>query len=121
MDDLWRAGLWRPGSRTNLLSNRLVVVVSVSSDGSPRNPSDLRAVPRIAMGDPATVPAGTYARQWLSAIGVWDDVRDHVLPTLDVRAALAAVEQGHAQAGIVYRTDALISKRVRIAFLAGLE
>ena len=70
---------------------------------------------RLALGDPEAVPAGIYARQWLEKRGLWERLRDRVVPTLDVRAAFAAVESGNADAGIVYRTDAAISKRVRVA------
>jgi molybdate transport system substrate-binding protein len=62
------------------------------------------------------VPAGVYARSWLESVGLWAKVEPRVIPTLDVRAALAAVESENADAGIVYRTDAAISKRVRVAF-----
>ena len=61
---------------------------------------------RLALGDPEAVPAGIYARRWLEGRGLWERLRGRVVPTLDVRAALAAVESGAAEAGIVYRTDA---------------
>ena len=71
---------------------------------------------RLALADPQAVPAGVYARTWLESVGLWDTVKDKVVPTLNVRAALAAVESENADAGIVYRTDAAISKRVNVAF-----
>jgi molybdate transport system substrate-binding protein len=74
----------------------------------------LVGVRRLALGDPEAVPAGIYARQWLEKRGRWERLRDRVVPTLDVRAALTAIESGTADAGIVYRTDAAISKRVRV-------
>jgi molybdate transport system substrate-binding protein len=76
---------------------------------------DLTALPRIALADPAAVPAGIYAKQWLTAEGVWDLVSKKVIPTLDVRAALASVAAGNVAAAIVYRTDAAVSKKVRVA------
>ncbi len=115
MDEVERAGLVRAADRVDLLSNRLVVVVPAAALARPATPEDLVGVRRLALGDPQAVPAGIYARQWLEKRGLWERVRDRVVPTLDVRAALAAVESGNADAGIVYRTDAAISRRVRVA------
>ena len=76
---------------------------------------DLTAIRTLALGDPEAVPAGLYARQWLEARGLWAELRERVVPTLDVRAALAAVASGGTEAAIVYRTDAALSPRVRVA------
>ena len=75
-----------------------------------------RSVQRIALAEPSSVPAGVYSKRFLEAVGLWDAVAPKVIPTENVRAVLAAVESGDVDAGIVYRTDARISKRVRIAF-----
>jgi molybdate transport system substrate-binding protein len=115
MDEVERAGLVRAADRVDLLSNRLVVIVPVAASAVPATAEDLAFVRRLALGDPQAVPAGIYARQWLEKRGLWERVRDRVVPTLDVRAALAAVESGNVDAGIVYRTDAAISRRVRVA------
>ena len=61
------------------------------------------------------MPAGAYARRWLERAGAWEAVRERVVPALDVRAALAAVESGNVPAGIVYATDAAVSRGVRVA------
>jgi molybdate transport system substrate-binding protein len=61
------------------------------------------------------VPAGIYARRWLEGHGLWERLRGRVVPTLDVRAALAAVESGAADAGIVYRSDLAMARGVRLA------
>lgn len=114
MDEVERAGLVASGQRVDLLSNRLVVVVPVSAAAGPTSAEGLTSVRRLALGDPEAVPAGIYARRWLESRGLWERLRERVVPTLDVRAALAAVESGNADAGIVYRTDAAISKRVRV-------
>jgi molybdate transport system substrate-binding protein len=116
MDDLERAGLVRARDRVSLLSNRLTVIVPTSSSLVIESPRDLEGVRRLALGDPEAVPAGVYARRWLEDEGLWRRLRSRVVPTLDVRAALAAVESEAAEAGIVYRTDARISRRVRVAF-----
>jgi molybdate transport system substrate-binding protein len=115
MDEVERAGLVRTADRVELLSNRLVVVVPATAATVLATAGDLVGVRRLALGDPDAVPAGIYARRWLEKRGLWERLRDRVVPTLDVRAALAAVESGNADAGIVYRTDATISKRVRVA------
>jgi molybdate transport system substrate-binding protein len=100
----------------NVLSNVLVAVVPSASTARLNGPSDLQTVSRLALADPHAVPAGVYARTWLESIGLWDKLKDKVVPTLNVRAALSAVESENAEAGIVYRTDAAISKRVKVAF-----
>lgn len=118
MDDLAAAGLIESGSRRVLLANALVIVVSAETGAAVAHPRDLArpAVRRLALAEPTTVPAGIYARQYLERLGLWEVVRGKVVPTENVRAALAAVEAGNAQAGIVYATDARISRRVRVAF-----
>jgi molybdate transport system substrate-binding protein len=118
MDELAASALIEPGSRRVLLSNALVVVVSVEGGADIAHPRDLvrPAVRRLALAEPTTVPAGIYARQYLESLGLWEALRRKVVPTENVRAALAAVEAGNAQAGIVYATDARVSRRVRVAF-----
>jgi molybdate transport system substrate-binding protein len=115
VDELEKDGLVRPSERFELVSNRLVVVVPSGSPLTLRRAADLASLPRLALADPSSVPAGAYARQWLERAGVWATVAEHVVPTLDVRAALAAVESGNAPAGVVYATDAALSRRARVA------
>lgn len=69
---------------------------------------------RLAMGDPDAVPAGRYARAALTEMGLWQDVAALIVPTENVRAALALVERGEVDAGIVYASDAKASGRVRV-------
>jgi len=120
MDQLANAGLVEAGSRRSLLSNRLVVVAPAGLTGvaALSSPADLAGdwMKRLAIAEPRQVPAGRYAKQWLERAGLWDDVRDRVAPSLDARAALAAVESGAASAGIVYQTDAARSARARVIF-----
>jgi len=116
MDGLEAAGLVRAQDRVDVLSNVLVAVVPASSTARVSGPTDLLAVRQLALADPQAVPAGVYARAWLESTGLWAKLKDRVIPTLNVRAALAAVESENADAGIVYRTDAAISKRVKVAF-----
>ncbi|MEZ5285111.1 MAG: molybdate ABC transporter substrate-binding protein [Vicinamibacterales bacterium] len=70
------------------------------------------AVRRVALGNPASVPAGVYARQWLERLGLWTTVAPKVVPAVTVRAALAAVRAGRVDAGVVYATDALTAPDV---------
>jgi len=115
MDGLERAGLVNAADRIDLLSNALVVVVPADSKAALGSIDGLRGMRRIALANPEAVPAGVYAQTYLQSVGLWDELKDKVVPLLDVRAALAAVESGHADAGIVYRTDAALSRRVRVA------
>ena len=118
MTGLEKAGLLRPGTRATVLSNTLVIVVASDSSIAIRAPQDLAspAVRKIALADPRSVPAGIYAESYLRSLGLWTRVESRVIPTENVRAALAAVESGNADTGIVYKTDALISRKVRIAY-----
>ncbi len=117
MNDLAKIGHIDAASRRSLLGNRLVVVVPLDSLLALGTPADLAgpAVKHLALAETATVPAGIYARQYLQQAKVWDAVAARVVATENVRAALAAVESGNADAGIVYQTDALISRKVKIA------
>ena len=117
MDALEKKDLLLPGTRRGLLSNLLVIVVATDAAAVPKSASDL-AKPeykKIALAEPQTVPAGIYAREYLQKLGLWDALKEKVVPTETVRSALAAVESGNVEAGFVYKTDSLISKKVKIA------
>jgi molybdate transport system substrate-binding protein len=118
MDALEKRKLLLPGTRKSVLSNTLAVVVPVDSSLRISGPADLASssIRALALAEPQTVPAGIYAKEYLKSKGLWSKVIDRVIPTENVRAALAAVEAGNADAGIVYKTDAGISKRVKIAY-----
>ncbi len=116
MDSLEKAGLVKAADRREFLSNSLVVVVPADSTLRIATAEDLANLPKIALADPAAVPAGIYAKKWLTALGLWEKVEPRVVPTLDVRAALAAVESGAIPAAVVYRTDAAVAKSARIGF-----
>ncbi len=120
MDDLATRNALEPGTRRNLLGNRLVFVTPSAA------PMDVRletAFPLVeamngrplAMGDPDYVPAGMYAKAALKTLGLWEALASHVAPMHHVRAALVLVERGEAAAGIVYSTDAAASSRVSVA------
>lgn len=118
MDRLELLQLLTPGTRYQLLSNTLVAVVGTRRPIVMQVPGDLcqSAVRRIALAEPASVPAGRYAESYLQRIGLWTRLAGKILPVDNVRAALAAVESGSAEAAFVYATDAMLAKRARIAF-----
>jgi len=108
-----------PGTRVDLLSNQLAIAVPddrARTFTSARELADA-SIRRIAIGDPAAVPAGVYAKAYLQQIGVWALVESKVVPSGSVRLALAAVENGAADAAIVYRTDIATAQRARLAFV----
>jgi molybdate transport system substrate-binding protein len=125
-DEVWmnwaaKRKLINEKSRRDVVSNQLVLVV-------PReHPAEIAIKPgfdlsgllgprgRLAIGDPAHVPAGRYAKQALTKLGVWNFVRKRLAPSENVRSALFLVERGEAPAGIVYKTDVSASSRVVVA------
>ena len=115
MDALQQKNLLLEGTRRNLLTNRVVLVVPKNSTGI-ANFRGLTAanVRRIAIGEPRTVPAGQYAEEILRNLGILEQVRPKFVLGNSVRNVLAAVESGNADAGVVYATDARLSDRVRV-------
>ncbi len=107
-------GAVAPDEVRDFVGNALVVVVPRGAR-EPTGPADLARVKRLALAG-ENVPAGRYAREALESTGVWDSVADHVVRGGSVRGALEWVGRGEADAGIVYRTDALTEPRVSIAF-----
>ncbi len=90
-----------------VIARNSLVVVS-QDNGQIRSLEDLVGTDsRIAIADPALAPAGQYAKEALVSAGVWDDLEGRVVPTLNVRAALAAAGSGSAGFAIVYATDVL--------------
>lgn len=119
MDYLEKRGLLEPGSRRSLLTNRLVLIAPTASrmqSVTIDREVDLAALlngGRLAMGDPAHVPAGIYAKQALTSLGLWRKLARRVAAAPSVRSALVLVERGEAPLGVVYATDAAISDRVK--------
>jgi molybdate transport system substrate-binding protein len=119
MDYLQKLGLLVPGTRHDLLGNRLVLIAPRDSKIElPIRPGMplLRALGggRLALGDPYHVPAGMYARAALESLGVWNSVKAHIAATENVRIALALVARNEAPLGVVYETDARVEPGVRI-------
>ena len=120
MDRLVAKDLIDTNTRVSHLGNALVVVTRTDSTLALTSAADFTnaAIQHLALGDPKAVPAGVYAKKWLTNLSLWPAVEPKVVPCENVRAALAAVEAGNAEAGIVYQTDARISSKVKIAFNA---
>lgn len=119
MDYVEKAGKVVPGTRTDLLSTDLVLVAPAASKAQ----VDLRAgtdlakalgTGRLAVAQVDSVPAGKYGKAALTSLGMWAGVEGRLAPAENVRGALALVARGEAPLGIVYRTDALAEKNVRI-------
>ncbi len=119
MDYLDKKGLIASATRKDLLGNHLVLVAPADLD------IKIKIAPhfdlagalghgRLAVADPASVPAGKYAKASLTALGVWDSVSSNLASAENVRVALAYVARGEAPLGIVYTTDAMSEKRVHI-------
>ncbi|HUS53500.1 MAG TPA: molybdate ABC transporter substrate-binding protein [Thermohalobaculum sp.] len=109
-----------PQTRTNAIGNQLVLIAPSTDRVTLSNPptaldiaAALGPAGRLALGDPAHVPAGIYAQQSLENLGLWQAIEAHLAPTDNVRAALALVASGEAALGIVYATDAALSLDVQ--------
>ena len=124
MDTVEKANDIAPETRKSVLSNTLVVVANPASTFAMTKPEELPALGFrfLALGDPEAVPAGKYAKQWLTGIKVgegtaWDRVKDRVSPAPDVRSALGQVEGKEDVVGIVYSTDFISAKgKVRLLY-----
>jgi molybdate transport system substrate-binding protein len=126
MDVVERAELLAAGTRSDLLSNQLVVIQPKprpSGVGAVKTPLGLvdASIAKLSLANPEAVPAGKYAKAWLEKEDLWAKLEARVVPGVDVRAALAAVESGAAQAAIVYATDAAISDKVEVTYHVPLE
>ena len=119
MDYLQARNLIQPDTRHNVLGNRLVLIAPTDSKVKLKiEPGFALATAlgkgRLATGDPDAVPAGRYAREALTTLGVWAEVADRLVRADSVRSALAFVDRGEVPLGVVYDTDALIDKHVRV-------
>jgi molybdate transport system substrate-binding protein len=119
MDALQSAGLIVTETRHDIVANDLVLIAPSSSDDI-HTFQDLAksGVKTVALGEPETVPAGMYAQQTLEKLNLWDAVKKKAVYAKDVRQVLTYVATGNADAGLVYRTDAQTSPKVRTIFTA---
>jgi len=120
MDYLHDRGFLVPGTRYDLLGNRLVLVARPGSGllllaiGPGMPLAQALGDGRLALANPDHVPAGKYARSALERLGVWDQVKQRIASSENVRAALALVARGEAPLGIVYQTDVNAEPKVRV-------
>lgn len=119
VDTLEQAGQLVSGTRAVLAKNRLVLVVpnNVAGVSSFYNLTG-NNIKKIALGEPRSVPAGQYGEEVLKKLGIFEKVKSKFVYANNVRQVLAAVESGNADAGLVYRTDAKISDKVKIVVAA---
>jgi molybdate transport system substrate-binding protein len=119
MDFLAQRGLIRASSRRDLLSNALVLIAPLDSTVHLKiapgfNLAGALGAGRLATGDPDSVPVGKYARAALTKLGVWQQVADRLVRADNTRVALEYVARGESPLGIVYQTDAVAEKRVKV-------
>ncbi|WP_100331132.1 molybdate ABC transporter substrate-binding protein [Bacillus xiapuensis] len=120
-DELVKEELIDKENATDLVSNELVLIVPASSKKDIQTFHDITETERFALGTPETVPAGKYAKQALKSLNIWQKIENRAVYAKDVRQVLTYVETGNADAGIVYKTDAQISSKVKLADTAKKE
>ena len=120
MDELEAKNLVNKGTRKNLVENKLVLVVPQNSTLNVSKFEDIAmaGVQKFSMGETATVPAGQYGQEVLKKLNLWDGVKDKVVFAKDVRTVLAYVETGNVEVGIVYKTDAASTPKVKVVATA---
>ena len=120
MNELEAKNLVIKATRKNLLENKLVLIAPKDSTLSISKLEDLQndTVKQISIGETKVVPAGQYAEQALKKLGVWDKVQRKIVFAKDVRTVLTYVDTGNVDAGLVYKTDAAASKKVKILAIA---
>jgi len=116
MDALESKGLLVSETRTDLLKNEIVLIIPKNAPVTAGSFNDVAAddVAGIALGEPGSVPAGQYAQETFTYLGIWDKVSAKATFGSDVRQVLSWVASGNADCGVVYKTDALSDESVRI-------
>lgn len=110
MDALKEEGFVAEGSIVELLENKIVLIVPTGQTQGYETFEDIAKAQTPALGDPASVPAGQYAKEALEALGIWEEVSSKASFGTNVTEVLNWVSQGSAEAGIVYATDAATQK-----------
>ena len=106
MTALDEEGMIESDTITSLLENKIVLIVPTGSSAGIEKFEDIEKAETIALGDPASVPAGQYAEEALTSLGIWDKIQDKVSFGTNVTEVLNQVAASSADAGIVYATDA---------------
>lgn len=115
---LVQSGLIEKKNGTDLVGNDLVLVVPKDSNVGIKAFEDLTKADKIALGTPESVPAGQYGKETLTKLNVWKAVEGKIVYAKDVRQVLTYVETDNVDAGIVYKTDAMTSQKVKIVATA---
>jgi len=120
MNDLEEKSLVNKATRKNLVENKLVIIVPKDSTIGISKYEDLTKdeVQKVSLGETATVPAGQYAQEVLKKLGIWEKIQNKAVLAKDVRTVLTYVETGNVEAGIVYKTDAVSSEKVKVVATA---
>ena len=124
MDQAQQKGLIQSGTRVDFVKNNLVVITPIDSKLKLSKLPDLKQeqVKRIALGNPASVPVGRYAKAAMEKHQVWDSVQNKIIHTQNVRQSLDYVARGEVDAGFVYGTDAkIMSNKVKVSFIVPLD
>ncbi|MEM7725537.1 MAG: molybdate ABC transporter substrate-binding protein [Cyanobacteria bacterium P01_A01_bin.45] len=116
MDELDKKSFLLPGTRENLLKNKIVLIIPSESNIANISFQDLRNsnIQRFSIGEPQSVPAGKYAKQVLTSLKIYDQIKPKIVFAKDVRQVLSYVELGNIDAGMVYVTDAKVSQQVKV-------
>ncbi|MFB5193674.1 molybdate ABC transporter substrate-binding protein [Neobacillus sp. KR4-4] len=117
-DKLVQDGLIDKSKGTDLVGNELVLVVPNDAKKEIKGFEDLTKTDKISIGTPEAVPAGQYAKETLENVNVWKAMESKVVYAKDVRQVLTYVETNNVDAGIVYKTDALVSQKVKVVATA---
>jgi molybdate transport system substrate-binding protein len=119
-DELTKKKLIALENQTDLLSNQLVLITNKKKPALINGFKDLQKIEinKVALGTPASVPAGMYAQQSLKKVGIWDEIQTKIIQTKDVRQVLTYVETNSVDAGIVYMTDVKNSDKVKVISVA---
>jgi molybdate transport system substrate-binding protein len=116
MDQLEKKGLIVDSTRQDILSNDLVLVISANETNINDCQDLLKSeASKVAIGDVKTVPAGKYAQETMNKLGIWAQLEPKLVMGSDVKQVLAFVASGNASAGFVFRSDAVVSEKVKVA------
>ena len=113
---LREAGMYSDDNLMIGLANKLVVIAPSDQEALTSLGELVEQAPRVALGDPSLAPVGIFTREAFESVDLWEDVSRDAIFALDTRAAMAAVQSGNADYGIVYKTDAISSDAVLIVY-----
>ncbi|WP_027366100.1 molybdate ABC transporter substrate-binding protein [Desulfotruncus alcoholivorax] len=121
MDAVAEKNLIDPTTRKDLLGNEMVLIVPQNSKLTQFDELTGAGITKISIGTPETVPAGKYAKETLASLNLWDRLQPKLVLAKDVRQVLTYVETGNVDAGLVYKSDAMVGKNIKIAAIASAD